>query len=120
MTHTWREGLACSAGFFNGEGCTIIRYKLQRKDGTYHHYPVVHAGQASTPETLLRFRNAVGMGRISGPFRPYRKSQKVHYQFQIAGFERVQAVLGMLWPWLSTAKKEQAIKTLQKVKGGWR
>lgn len=71
-------------------------------------------------EVLVKFHRAVaGLGSITGPYwkwgtpKNLPQSTMPIYRFSAYGLERVQTILGILWPWLSTAKKEQAIRVFR-------
>ncbi len=97
--------LAWAAGFFDGEGSTS--YTSTRGLTRINYYPRLHISQKNET-TLLRFQQAIGgFGKISAKLpRPGM------YQWQLDRFEHVQAVIGLLWKYLSQQKKDQAIKVL--------
>lgn len=103
-----REELAWAAGFFDGEGCTSVYSRsLQSRD-----YWVVQLSVSQIhADTLERFRAAVGVGQMFGP---YSRTGNDIYTFKVSGYEKVQAIIAMLWPWLTTHKKEQAVLALQR------
>lgn len=109
----YREQLAWAGGFFSGEGYTgLTRYRKTER-AHYKKYPVMTIAQTGNGEELNRFNNAIeNIGKVRGPYGPYAKNKKAYFQFEISGFERVQAVFAMLYTFLSTAKQEQAIKVL--------
>lgn len=105
-----REELAWAAGFFDGEGCIYIapikpRYKALGID----------IGQVDR-RVLDRFRAAVGdLGKVYGPRDKRTKTRpngKPSFQYRSSAFEDVQAVIAMLWKFLSPVKRNQAAKTL--------
>lgn len=101
--------LAWAAGFFDGEGCTAKRFK--RRTGTAQPYLTI--GQ-SNREVLDRFRRAVGgFGSILGPY-PTR-GQPVYF-YRTSRFEYTQAVIAMLWRFLGSVKRQQAISAFQHVR----
>ena len=91
-----RELLAWAAGFFDGEG----NAQLNKKS-----YPRVQINQLDR-EVLDRFTEAVGVGKVYGPYQ-HNSHKNSYFQYQVNGFERVQAVMAMLWPWLGSAKRSQ-------------
>ena len=108
-----REALAWAGGFFSGEGCTVLhRYKPGCKNKKP--YPSVYINQTSVEE-LERFNSAIGfLGIVRGPFKPTSPlSRKMQYIVQAYGFIKTQAITAMLWPFLSTAKQEQATAVLK-------
>jgi len=113
MTNNWREELAWAAGFFDGEG-TVGGYWREGENRIAFHLAVYQTERT----TLDRFRAAVlGLGKVHGPhFRKDRKaSHKPSYQYNIGGHRKVQAVIAMLWPFLSQPKKDQIKKALQRL-----
>lgn len=100
-----REELAWAAGFYEGDG-TIGCY------GKGHglHMKVVQVD----PEPALKFHEVVGVGRISGPIHQpsHTPNQRPYFMWRVSSFEHVQAVVAMLWPWLSCRRKDQARKAL--------
>ena len=69
--------------------------------------------QSANPETLKRFNAAImRMGRLYGPYGPYKTQTKPYYMCQVFNFERVQAAIALLWQFLSTEKQEQAKNVL--------
>lgn len=100
-----RNSLAWAAGFFDAEGCFSTTSRVG-----------VSASITQTDRELLdRFQSIVGLGKVYGPYQTQasdRYPRKPHYFFKAHGLERVQALLAMLWIWLGTAKKGQAIERL--------
>lgn len=97
-----REALAWAAGFFEGEG--TVRRSL-RQPGI----SVCNTDLGS----LERFRDAVGLGKIYGPYR-YRNSTKPLYQYWACDFEGRQALAAMLWHWLSDRRRAQLTFIMQR------
>jgi hypothetical protein len=107
--------LAWAAGFYDGEGCTTGVVDTRRL--VKPRYVVTLAVSQSTVAgqvVLERFRAAVGgIGKVNGPYGRGNSAKPV-YKWQTNGFERTQAVIAMLWPYLSEPKREQATKHLRK------
>src|ERR1700738_3888302 len=103
-----REELAWAAGFFDGEGHTSHTSRRYRKDGDsrylYHYIQAVVSQSGQTlPETLTRFHNAVsGIGVINGPYMTTRQRLPA-WRWCAGGFKKTQAVIAMLWAFLSTS-----------------
>lgn len=97
--------LAWAAGFFDGEGSLVLRHQVvHRKSGTYEYMrPLVSIGQVD-PEVLHRFRKAVGVGFVDGP---YQTKHRDVWKYRAQKFEEVQMVMILLWPWASSIKREQ-------------
>lgn len=106
--NAFRENLAWAAGLFDGEGwASSARYN--RKTGGMTATLSLGVGQAHR-EVLDRFRAALGFGSVTGP----TKSRKtLMWSYRVHGFEKVQAVFAMLWPWLGEIKRAQVVKVLR-------
>jgi len=102
---------AWAAGFFDGEG--HVRVDRSRWTGKYV-TPVVTIGQ-KTPELLQRFKRAVGVGRVTGPY--LYSYQRVIWHYKVSTTERVRTVSKTLWFKLGKTKKKQFIVVLGKIRG---
>lgn len=103
--------LAWAAGFFDGEGSTSASHN--RPGGPGH--LSVAVGQTNR-ETLERFQRAVGgLGKIYGPRRPSKASfgKVQRWDWKTTNFQAGQAVIAMLWRFLSEPKREQAQRILE-------
>lgn len=100
-----REALAWAAGFFDGEGSTsLARSKKQPNSPSL----CVSVGQIGF-ETLTRFQNAVGgLGHIY-----HVRTVPGTYAFRACKFEHAQAIVAMLWTFVSSVKKEQALNAMR-------
>ncbi len=107
-----REELAWAAGFFDGEG-----YVGVVKAGKRHKRMALHVHQTD-PRPLLRFRNALGFGILAGPYDNKNGSpnRRPHYRYYVTSFMEVQAIVALLWTWLSEPKKQQAKQALLDMK----
>src|SRR5207245_2971188 len=64
------------------------------------------------PDLLLRFRTSVGgMGFVEGP--AFVVGRRPKWRYRATGFEIVQAIIAMLWPWLGVVKRAQASTALR-------
>lgn len=110
-----REKLAWAGGFFDGEGHV--------GGAGDKGYPALHIRQAGSytqvPEVLPRFRDAVcGLGYLYGPmFDPENLQHLPQWSFEAHGFEAVQAIFAMLWPWLGPVKRAQFALVLRRYAG---
>lgn len=97
-----REDLAWAAGLYEGEG-TVCRARTSR-----------FLSLTSTDEdVVLRFREAVGMGQVTGPYGPHPpRGKKVYWTWRVCNFEHRQAVTALLWDWLSPRRKVQLTESL--------
>lgn len=95
-----REELAWAAGLYDGEGSTFSNGKTP---------PMMTINQSGSPEVLKRFQSAVGgLGRIYGPRQvgsPGRNQPR--WDWKSCSFEHAQAIMAMLWPFLSSVKRTQ-------------
>jgi hypothetical protein len=105
-----REELAWAGGLFEGEGCFSLN--VQRKKAR-----CVALLSSTDKECIERFVRSVGLGRVLGPYVHSRAASKPkykqHWNWSISGFEDVQALLAMLWPWLSERRKTRAVEVLR-------
>jgi hypothetical protein len=97
-----REDLAWLAGFFDGEGCC-------RSYVNHGRYSIQISVTQAHPEVLERCKRITGLGSVVGP---YPTKNKPLYYWRIYGFEKVQAVIALMWDWLGTQKREQAEEAL--------
>lgn len=100
-----REELSWAAGFFDGEGCIAIKQGRVNSDLSRSVSLVVRIAQNDfSCHCLKRFQAAVGgMGNIRGPYRGSDFALEFHK------FEEMQAVVAMLWHFLSVPKKKQIL-----------
>lgn len=94
------EALAWSAGMVDG-------------DGSWQGHPsprspslVVTQNREEIPQELLRLQEALGFGRIDGPY--FREGRKPNWRYVAQGYEKFQAAIAMLWPWMGEEKRRQA------------
>lgn len=105
---TNREDLAWVSGFFDGEGCFTIR---QNKYGKQ--YAMVTVSQVHR-EVLEKCQRITGLGTIGGPYQAKQPNRQPSYRWRMYNFEQVQALLAMMWPWLGSVKRKQAVYTLNR------
>lgn len=102
-----REELAWASGLFEGEGCfTHNGVKTRRGPGS-----LATSIGSTDRDVLERFAQAVGFGKVGGPYTT--AGYKPVYQWTAYGFEKMQAILAMLWPWLCSRRRERAIELLK-------
>lgn len=93
--------LAWAAGVYDGEG-SASSYLPKHRKSRIRQMAVYQGGEHDPPLLLSRFQAAVGgVGLIHGPSRGYL------YQWHSKRHAVVDAVSELLWPWLSSAKREQ-------------
>ena len=101
-----REEMAWAGGLFEGEGSVF----LQRKPSGG--YPTV-AVEMCDEDPVRRFHQAVGIGEVTGPYRSKQHPEwKPKWRWRVHGFERTQAVVAMLWPYLGERRRGKAQEVL--------
>ena len=105
-----REELAWAAGFFDGEGWVGLHNSRTQPDQA-----IIRVGQKDR-RARDRFRAAVGVGSVLGPYGPYRNTQIQMFIYQVGGFHQVQAVCAMLWEWLCPIKRQQFASSLSRAR----
>lgn len=96
--------LAWAAGFFDGEGSTNVS---RTNSGWYIRINI----QQNDREVLDRFRSAIGgLGNIRGPVQ-YKYNKNPWYSYSLTG-SKAHQVLNLLFPYLSSVKRNQIITTL--------
>lgn len=96
--------LAWAAGFFDGDGWTA----LVRGGRGRRRRPVAQINQGSltgVPEVLLRFRDAVGVGRVAGP--KIEEGRQPLYRWVASSRGDVARAGRLIGPWLSGEKRDQ-------------
>lgn len=102
--------LAWAAGFFDGEGCTTAHcgYGAQRLA------PRLRVSQNGNEGSKLlhRFKWAIKLGKVYGPY-PIAKNQNLPiYYFGITNHDEVKLAIKLLWPYLSLVKRRQYKKVV--------
>jgi len=103
------QQLAWAAGVFDGEG-SASTYVPRFRRSPIRQIAVSQKGATSTPDLLVRFQAAVGgLGHIHGPYRGqlYYWNSKRHAV--------VDAVMALLWPYLSPPKRDQLSRCADRV-----
>lgn len=88
-----REDLAWAAGYFDGEGSSFLK-----KNGKFNNKNLAISIAQNDPETLKKFFGIVQKGKLY----EYRV-----WQWKTTNFADSQFVIGLLWPWLGSIKKQQ-------------
>jgi len=108
-----REQIAWAAGFYEGEGSVTIS---NSSDGCQRLCLQIWQ---SSPECLVRFREVFGIGNLGGPYRnnsgwvKHNAPLKPKYCWHISGHQPVQAIIAMMWPWLSEVRRSRAVEMLR-------
>ena len=108
--------LAWAAGFFDGEGSTYLNHihrnsASRRPNGNLR----VKIGQSGEDGRVVleRFRAAVGVGVIRGPYK-LSGNRQVVFAFDASGDDALR-VLEQLDPYLSQPKRYQAVDVITTV-----
>lgn len=107
------QSRAWAAGLFDGEGSTELHTRRTTQRTWFSLRSRVSQCDANgSPAVLQRFRAIVGGGRIDGPTSGdgYENAYKWD-----AGADESLRVLGLIWPWLGTVKRVQAIEAIRTV-----
>ena len=105
------EYLAWAAGFFDGEG--HVRADI-RSSGSIR--PALRIAQVD-PEVLHKFQEALGVGKVMGPYGPYKNDpikKQPFFRYQTQSLPEIKQIAEALWPWLSTIKKQQFSEVLRR------
>lgn len=111
-----REELAWAAGFVDGEG--TFSCKMRDTESCRKGYPTFSIQQTGTLIALDRMQKVFGDAGVQvkryGPYGPYENNlgKRPHYRLEAYGFEKVQAIMALLWTWLGPIKRAQAKSVL--------
>ena len=114
------EQIAWAAGLFCGEGSTHLRTRKSRNGQKDYVTPCLSVPQ-SNREVLDRFQEVFGVGRVNGPYSyPNGTSHAKNpvFRYSIDGGKTASEVLRLMWPYLSTEKRNQAQIVLDKWEAG--
>lgn len=106
-----REDLAWAAGLFEGEGC--IRAATDRQSKARWEGRAYLDISQSEREVLDRFHQIVGtqFGKVYGPYP--KPNRKPYFRYMCTRFEQTQQIVILLWPWLSSRRRQQATLALK-------
>lgn len=98
--------LAWAAGFFDGEGCTTAHYGY----GKQRLAPRMRLTQSGEQGIVLlhRFRKALGLGKVYGPYPPAKNQNLVRNYWSVTNTDDCKRALALLLPYLSAVKRKQA------------
>ena len=98
----WREGIIWAAGLFEGEG--YVGLCSNRRQG--------RLALASTDlDVLQRFHSVIEFGSIGKSYQV--QNRKPIWFWRKSGFESVQALAVMFWPWLGARRRMKFTQVLQ-------
>jgi len=99
--------IAWCGGLFEGEGSLgFWRHRKSRQ-------PKLQLSMTDE-DTVRRFSGVLGVSLVRGPYR--YNTWKPQWVWSVGGFEKVQAVLVMLWPWLGARRRAKAIEVLTRAR----
>lgn len=103
MVELDREEVAWAGGLFEGEGCFTCD----------KHNRSLSARISMTDEDPVRrvYHALGGMGYIISAQR-VKNTRKLVWTWGCAGYEKFQAVVAMLWPWLGERRRKRAAELL--------
>lgn len=101
-------GLMWAAGFFDGEGW--IGAGVTKRSDRW----IALTIRQNNREVLDRFQQEVGVGKVYGPSaRSYnRLSSQPYFEYRVQKIADVREVVAILWPHLSSIKRQQALRAL--------
>jgi hypothetical protein len=108
------EKAAWAAGFFDGEGTVGL---AGRPGQPAVAMSIPQASSSGVPETLVRFREIVDAGSITGPrmvSSPWSKLPQ--YRWQLARLAEIERVVAMLYPYADVVKRERMTKCVHHVR----
>ena len=97
-----REAIAWAAGLYEGEG--------HIRSTTPHSKSLQLLINMTDVEPLEQFRDTFAAGKVRGPTP--RGEYKPIWHYGLYNFEQIQAIVAMMWPWLSPRRREQAMRVL--------
>ena len=102
------------AGLIEGEGCIAFWTQKTGRSGFRKNYPAVSLRISMTDkEPLEQICRILGFGNVRGPFPKGR--HKPAYKLEFAKFEEVQAIIALIWKWLSPRRKARAAFALKEI-----
>lgn len=104
-----REDIAWAAGIFEGEGST----------GTYTSAGIRACVDMTDEDVVRKFARIVRLGSVVWHDKK-RVGWKDSWRWQVHGYEKVQALMAMFWPWLGERRKEQVRTAFAKALAGTR
>lgn len=106
--------LIWAAGFFDGEGCTSPA-KSKTKSGEVTGFKIHISIAQVQREPLDRFCEAVGVGKVYGPYEKEGPNQQPQYRYSIQSKGGCKQVIEKLYPYLCSVKRAQADRVIAMV-----
>jgi hypothetical protein len=95
--------LAWAAGFFDGEGCITLNTKGKKFQASI--------AQVDR-EVLDRFKSAVEIGNVTGPYDYNKPNKRPFYTWHTNGVDNITILKDKIGPFLSSIKRDQFIQKL--------
>lgn len=108
MSDPTPEEIAWAAGLFEGEGCFTIQRTRQ------YRYPVASL-QMTDEDTVRRFYDVVGVGRLYLDQKPYGLGTKTMHQWRASARADFAAVVELLSPWLGKRRLARVEEIMEEV-----
>lgn len=112
-TKNWtRENLAWAAGLIEGEGCFVDRIPKTRKrvtpilDGWLPHDFRICVVMTDR-DVLQKLKDILGCGRLTGPTRSGKSTNKPRYSYNICVHRHVYAIAVALYPYMGIRRKDR-------------
>jgi hypothetical protein len=105
------EDLAWAAGLFDGDGSTYFAKHRTHAGYVRAEMAVTQSSRTGEPGVLSRLREILGVGHIGGPYGGNDKWEPV-YRWKVYRRIEIEATATSLWPWLGSAKQEQAASVI--------
>lgn len=102
--------LAWAAGLFEGEGCINGYVNKSGERG------IQLMLRMTDEDVVQRFQSVIGFGNIHKR-APLQSHHKRSYLWHVGSFERAQAVIAALWPWLGRRRRATAKRVLREYVG---
>lgn len=107
---------AWAAGFFDGEGYVGYTFRLNGLGQRFRRIDL-QVTQIDS-EVLARFRDAVGTGKVYGPYLAKGRKNPM-FKYGVGSVEGVMHVLDVLRPYLSSIKTKQADEAIRLFTERW-
>src|SRR6266850_604815 len=104
-----RDEVIWAAGFFDGEGHCGTIDRAHEGSIIVPHLDITQADRY----VLDRFARAVGVGTVQGPYQRGPAHHKPRWIYAAQSAHHVQAIIAMLWTWLSPIKRAQCAAALR-------
>ena len=104
---------AWAAGFFDGEGSiSAVMDNRHRRTCTVQMTVVQAGSETDPPDTLVRFLDAVGVGKLARRTTTGRLGTKPLWTWRATNIDDIRHAVDRLLPYLGNAKTEQIAKAM--------